>query len=662
MVHFIFSFRSFDLDLQMQIFRWISSFIIFLFILPLSAQNFEWASSGSNLLSGFTHSCVTIDGRLITGMYYEQPSYRISDGDVTLNSGTGKAINLDYYRSQMLVTCYDQKGDILWMIKGTDNIGAGTILGITSLPDGNVVLAYRSHLMRIPFQRVPVSNSTDLSNNKNEDINDFVFFSVIQKSGDISTTYAVSGIANREWSNFEATPDLGFIITQSTNEKIISPKGKSKTIAYNSTIKLKKDFSIEWHHKVMYGDESCCSFFVPACESAVGENGDVYISGNIRNAFTADGSKSRKVPVLDTPSQFNQPYESYVGCLASNGKLKWIKYSGSKSLIYDISVKNKHLVVAGKVQLTKKFFDQKIDTSDQKKSFLISMDLNGNFEWLQTFNAEEVNSVCQDEENNVFGVFRSKRSTGMAPLKIGSDTLPDSYQRIIVGSFDEKGSYRWSKSSKANISINSQTRIHSDLCGNLYYTGEMWFVLPINMALLDGAIASGRGYGGAPIAARLRTTIPDELLTINKSLVQTIQLKNNERKKKKVEKIEEASGTRNSPDQTNNTSVSAGKDTLESGRQLSCVAMPYPWKIEAYPIPTRGPITLKSSLSYTDPKVKIDLFDSKGAFLRNILPVQLKDAGEFELNVDLSDLAAGVYITVLKGSSFGASCRIIVTK
>jgi hypothetical protein len=182
------------------------------------------------------------------------------------------------------------------------------------------------------------------------------------------------------------------------------------------------------------------------------------------------------------------------------------------------------------------------------------------------------------------------------------------------------------------------------------------------MALLDGAIASGRGYGGAPIAARLRTTIPDELLTINKSLVQTIQLKNNERKKKKVEKIEEASGTRNSPDQTNNTSVSAGKDTLESGRQLSCVAMPFPWKIEAYPIPTRGPITLKSSLSYTDPKVKIDLYDSKGAFLRNILPVQLKDAGEFELNVDLSDLAAGVYITVLKGSSFGASCRIIVTK
>jgi hypothetical protein len=627
------------------------SFLVFMVMKTVGfAQNFEWASSGSNLYSGYTHSCVTIDGRLIAGMNYEQPSSHLNSDDVLLNSGTGKAFVFNKYNSQILISCYDQKGDIVWLVEGHKQLGEGQLLGLTSMPDGNVVVAYRSHHIRVPFTKVETNTQSDIS--------EFVFFSVISKSGYIKETFAVDGIPNDEWSDFQTTPDLGFVINQPTSEKQKSEKGGLKTVAFNSTIKLKKDFSIDWHHKVLYSSESCCSYYVPASKIAVGENGDIFISGNIRKGYTVEGSKERQVPVLDTPSQFNPPYESYVGCLSSTGKLKWVKYSGAKSLVYDISVKNNHLVLAGKVNLAKNFFGQQIDTSMEKKAFLISLDLNGKNEWLKTFNAEEVNSICQDEDNNVFGVFRSKRSKGMAPLKIGSDSLSDSYQRIVVGSFDESGNFRWTKLSNANISTNSETRIHSDLCGNLYYTGEMWFVLPINMALLDGAITSGKGYGGAPLAARLRTTIPDELLALNQGLVQTIKLRNEER----IKNSKRDSKPNNHLISNDSLVVDQTNQPIKSGRELSCIAMPYPWKIEAYPVPTNGPLTLRASLSYTDPYVKIDLFDVKGAFIKNLMPIQLKDAGEFEFFLDASELSSGVYLVVLRGSSFGASCKFVVTK
>lgn len=634
--------------------------LLFVFQVSVIAQNFEWASSGSNLFSGYTHSCVTIDGRLIAGMNYEQPSSVLNNDDVLLTSGTGKAFIFNRYDSQILVSCYDQKGDIVWMIEGHKLLGDGQLLGLTSLPDGNVVIAYRSYHIRTPFKKV--ESQDNLNANKEDDISEFVFFSVVAKSGYIKETYAVKNIPNNEWSDFHSTPDLGFVINQPTSEKQKGEKGGTKTVAFNSTIKLNRDFSIDWHHKVIYSSESCCSFYVPACKIAVGENGDVYISGNIRKGFTVEGSKERQVPILDTPSQYNPPYESYVGCLSPNGKLKWVKYSEGKSLIFDISVKNNHLVLAGRVNLVKKFFGQQIDTSMQKNAFLMSLDLSGKTDWIKTFNAEEVNSICQDEDNNVFGVFRSKRSKGMDPLIIGNDTLSDSYQRIVVASFDERGTFKWSKLSNANISTNSETRIHSDLCGNLYYTGEMWFVLPINMALLDGAITSGKGYGGAPIAARLRTTIPDELLALNQSLIQTIKLRNDERNRHQKRDPKNTLSSSSSDAFETPLAINAAKDSTKSGRELSCVAMPFPWKIEAFPVPTNGPLTLRASLSYTDPYVKIDLFDSKGAFIKNLMPIQLKDAGEFEYSIDASSLAAGMYVIVLKGSAFGASCKFVVVK
>jgi hypothetical protein len=634
------------------------------FYLNSIAQNFEWASAGSNFHTGFNHSCITIDGRLVAGLQYELPSFRNSDDKLILNSGTGKPFEFNYYTNQLLLFCYDSHGDVVWKIEGSEVFGSAILMGISSYPDGNVLVAFRTNYINRQFRRTNLHRDSSYFDNKirDQDFEKSVFFATIDKSGSVKEITAVEGLPFGDWEGFEVTPDLGLVITLPNNQKMIDSKGSSKTIAFNSTIKLNRKLNLEWHHKVTYSDKSCCSYYSPASAMTVGANGDVFIAGTIRNGYTVDGKKLREVPILGDANKNNPPYESYLGCLSSAGKLKWIKYSGAKSFIYDLSVKNNHLVIGGKIQLAKKMFDVKVDTTEQKKAFIMSLDLNGNIEWLNSFNAEEIKSICQDEQNNIFGVFRSKRGAGMKPLKIGGDTISNSYERIIVGSFDEKGKYRWNKFSNANMSLNTHTKLRSDLCGNLYYTGEMWFSLPVNMSLFDGAITSGRGYGGAPLAARIRTTIPDELIAMNLGISKEFRVKSTKDKLVDGKQFDTRNGVINQRDGIPENSSSAAIDTLRSGRELSCIPMPFPWKIDAFPVPTNGQLTLRISLSYTDPKVKIDLFDSKGAFIRSLMPVQLKDAGEFDLPIDISDLSTGVYVAVLKGSSFGASCRIVVVK
>lgn len=639
-------------------------FCLFLNCYHTIAQNFEWASAGSNFHTGFNHSCITIDGRLVAGLQYEMPSFQNGNDKMVLNSGTGKPFEFNPYTSQLLIVCYDSHGEMVWKIEGSEKFGSAQLMGISSFSDGNIVVAFRTNYINRPFRRTNLQRDSSYTDYKvnGEDFEKTVFFAIIDKYGDIREVTAVTGLPFGDWEGFEVSPDLGLVISLPSNEKIIDSKGASKTVAFNSTIKLNNRYNLGWHHKVTYSDKSCCSYYSPASAMTVGANGDVFISGTIRNGYTVDGRKLREVPVLDATNKNNPSYESYLGCLSSDGKLKWIKYSGAKSFIYDLSVKNNHLVIGGKIQLARKMFDFQVDTTEQKKAFIMSLDLDGKIEWINSFNAEEIKSICQDDENNVFGVFRSKRGAGMSPIKIGTDTISNSYERIIIGSFDVQGKYRWNKFSNANMSINTHTKLRSDLCGNLYYTGEMWFSLPVNMSLFDGAITSGRGYGGAPLAARIRTTIPDDLIALNQGISSQIRLRERNRKSSISNRSNSSKGSEIQNKGVSTNTVSIEIDTLRSGRNLSCIPMPFPWKIEAFPVPTDGRLTLRISISYTDPKVTVDLFDSKGAFIRSLLPLQLKDAGEFELPVDLSDLSSGVYVAVLKGSSFGASCKIIIAR
>ncbi len=117
-------------------------------IMPMYAQHFEWASSGSNLLTGYSSSCVTSDGRLIAAGQYEQPSYQIMSDEPEIFSGSGKGFPIERYSDQFFVTCYNAQGEIDWLLKSGKWCDHGRLLGVTSLADGTVVVAFRTSYMQ----------------------------------------------------------------------------------------------------------------------------------------------------------------------------------------------------------------------------------------------------------------------------------------------------------------------------------------------------------------------------------------------------------------------------------------------------------------------------------------------------------------------------------
>jgi hypothetical protein len=636
--------------------------LVLLQLISVKAQNFEWASSGSNIASGYMHSCVTVDGRLIAGGQYEEPSFYRGDENPVFYSASGKEAKLPSRNAQLFVNCYSSAGEIEWSINSQSMIGYGRLTGVASRPDGTVVIGFRAQSYR---GSLTIVNDTSFKYEKQQygwnDCSDYDLFATIDKMGQVMHVYAVKGIPQDDYISMVGTPEGGIAIGLSAVSKEKDKDGRSKSVGYNYTFKLKQDFSIEWLHKTEMVSKSCCSFHIPSCKLAVGQDGDIYIGGTIINAMHLEGTKLRKAPILDVVTQYNQPYECYVARLSSKGVLKWVRYSEGKSILHDISVDNEQVIIGGRIQLQKKLFGVAVDTTDKKQSFLGSFDLSGNTRWMKTFNGEYVYAVSQDSDGNVFAAFRSKQSKGMKPLKIDRDTIPDTYERVVVASFDASGKYRWYKYSGAMLAGSEPVEIHNDLCGNLYFTGEMWYALPVNMALFDGAIVKGKGYGGAPIAARIRTTIPEQLVALNLSISQSIKIRSKDKSEVKNEKKRKGESSTNS----NQASSSAAADTLKGNIRTpegSCYPIPYPWKIKVFPNPSKGPITIQVDISYTDPSVSLELWSSKGDFLQNLMPASYKESGKFEHAVDLSNLAAGLYLIVLKGSVSAATERLLITK
>jgi len=93
------------------------------------------------------------------------------------------------------------------------------------------------------------------------------------------------------------------------------------------------------------------------------------------------------------------------------------------------------------------------------------------------------------------------------------------------------------------------------------------------------------------LAARIRTTIPDNLLALNVSLQQSITVK--QRDKTEKSGLYPPKGIkRGATNQVNQSTNGLTADTVKSGRGLFCVPIPYPWKLSVFPNPSKGPITL----------------------------------------------------------------------
>lgn len=649
--------------------------LVSIFSREIHAQHFEWAASGSNILSGYKTSCITSEGRLIAAGQYETPSYQLSSDPVALFDGAGNEHKFDRYSNQLFVASFDASGLIEWTFNGTD-LGEGThLLGIAPLSDGRVVIAFRAYSLQLqPISIYDAYDQDGQQNVKDEDGDDyfqqgnrrnwdgFDFFAVLSDKGELRGVHAMRFKIRDDWNTFKSCPDAGFVFTMADAEKVDIGGGKMSDRAHLYITKITRDFKLEWTYKLRYLDNSCCTYHQFPVIADVAQNGHIYFAGNFRLGIRPEQGKDHMAAIIEPISTYNEPYESVIGALSPEGKLKWVTYSGGKSLISDIHAANNQLIVSGKIQLQNNLFGMKIDTSEQKKAFLATFNYSGKGLWVETFNGTSVNAISSDESGNIFASFESKRSRGAVPLKIGSDTISDTFVRVVVASFDENGKYRWYKMSRAMMSNEPNTKLHADACGNLYITGEMWYVLPANMSLFDGAIVRGRGYGGAPLAARIRTTIPDNLLALNVSLQQSISITSREKQNKPVSnppKGKIRAATSQVKQSANDFIV---EDTLKSGRGLFCVPIPYPWKLSVFPNPSKGPITLRASISYTDDHVSCELWSAKGDFIRLLQSAHMREVGSFDLNVDLSDVAAGLYLIVLKGSGSAVTERVVISK
>ena len=592
--------------------------LLFLLILELqiNAQHFDWAASGSNIFSGFHTSCITHDGRLVAGVNYE-PTYL--GGVPSFYAGNGNEFEIESNQKQALVVSYNNLGNIEWIIDykifGRDS----KVLGLTAKSNGEIVVAYTSgYINRDIIYVTPNENDKTKRYSGN-----YVFFSIIDIDGNVKSTFASTGLRQIDWMSFEYSAfDEAFIIAYANHEKTIDFQGKNRSVGHNYTIKIDKSFKELWTHKTMYLDETCCSFFIPACKAIPAKNGDIYIAGVGRIGVKLDGSKNKIAPILDEVTQYNKPYESYIAKLNSDGKLLWVEYSEGKSIINDIKTDGNKVVIGGQINLQKKMFGAKIDTTENKNAFIASFDNSGKRKWIQTFNAAKVDALSLDNEGNIFASFSSNRSRVMKPLKIGTDTLSNTYTNIVIACFDKKGEYKWSKTSKAMLSREANMHLHNDDCGNLYLSAEMWYSLPVNMNIFDAAIVKGKGYGGAPLAARVKTTIPEEVLEINHSLV----------------------------------------EIPNENSQNACVPIPYPWKMIVFPNPTNGEFSVRVTTSYNDNDVSMELWDLKGAKIRTLMNARKISTGIFEERFNVSDLANGVYIIVLKGTGNSVTERLVINK
>ncbi len=633
----------------------------------LSAQNFEWAASGSRLHTGFHLSTVTPDGRLVAAGQYYRPDYDPMPGPTEFYSGSGDVIPFEKYSNQLFVVCYSSNGAVDWTFWGGKSVGGGTVHGLSSRPDGNVLVQFRSGYVPYCYTFINPENGKSLradslfpDPNAYENQSTYYKFEYIAElnaKGDVQQITGLLLPTVDEWTSFRVLADGGILMAYSNDVKATDAQGRSRDVMHNFTMKLNSKFQREWTHQAMYLDSSCCSVMEHRSGAIETNDGSIAIFGSFRDGIRMAGSPDFRLK-KDLQAPKGLRYGSYLALLDSKGKLKWVRFSEGLSVISSVTSRNNQLVFGGEVLYSARFFGTSVDTTEGKRAFLAAMSESGKLLWQQTFNAKNIQSVCSDEEGNFYASFRSQRRKGESPLKIGTDTISDSYESVVVASFDEKGKYRWYRMSRARMSINTVSHLHADNCGNLYFTGEMWYVLPVNMSVFDGAFIRGSGYGGAPLAARIRTTIPETLLAMNLSITQQFEIKRKERQDQKVTRNTSAAVAE--PNSLVNSIQRDSSLAANTGRALGCTPIPFPWSLVVFPNPATGPITLRANTSYADPSVSITLTDSRGALVRILVPPQFKDAGMSDFTVDVSGLAKGLYFVVLKGTASAATFSLVI--
>ncbi len=589
-------------------------FILLAFLLlhnTINAQHFQWACSSNEIYHGIDKSCMLANGNIAAAYNFETLNIMLRN-EPTLYNANGKEKNIDIREGALYVE-YNTKGVITNQVDFRDFSTDSYIVDLVSGKNNNTIVIFRVNNLRHPnLKIIDTSNTTNVGATNYWQ---YTFFATIQ-NGAIIEIVGTNAFKIKEVGKFNYC-NQGFYVFSFNNYK----NGKNyynlnTTVGYNHTYALDESFNVKWHHQAELIDSSCCTTYSKNL-CTTDDAGNVYICGSAQTGVRLDGDKAHFANKVLPYNQYNKGFDSYLAMLNKNGQLQWANYSNTKGIINDIAATKNGVVTAGNhFNIATKLFNINIDTSLQTAAIAIHFSNKGKVLWHKGFVSSSIKAVTASSSGDVIFYFGENHNY-KTPLVLGKDTLKNQYVNFTPVCLDNKGNYKWHKVTKVSITDNNPIRLFSDKCGNICFAGTMFYSLKIPFTFLDAAILKGGGSGDAPIVGAIKTTIPDEVIEINKELIQT--------------KPEDA----------------------------ICIPIPAPWSISAYPNPCVGTtLKLECSVSYNDKNVGIELYNLNGQKIKNILDFSTKQSGIFTIETDVSTLPRGRYIVLLKGTESGASTII----
>ncbi|MGZ5243606.1 MAG: hypothetical protein ACXWW0_06955 [Bacteroidia bacterium] len=390
-------------------------FLLLVNAIYCGAQHFEWAATSSNLFSGFKGGVVDAGGNFVVAGDMPELNYR-TGGASLLYDAAGVGHNVTESNSCLLVVSYTHEGQINWIQKvkvyGRDRI---ELAGITADNKGKIYLLVEAD-DRVFTNDKEEDEEKDQYENEDEENEDKALNETEENEPGNHILICINTEGETQWihrelsnniksvSSFEISPMGGFVIAGTTSNDIKTVKElvKAGKGGNNYVIKIDERLNVEWANMVQYHAPTCCTYNIPACKAKVAPDGTVYTTGVYRIGGTFSNGTKFTAPIVDKVDQYNQPYESYLACIGKDGKLKWAKHSGSKSIFSAITATKEGVFISGNIQFGNKIFDLVADTSGGKRMIVAGFTTKGKCEWVKTTNGSNSNSIVADVNSNIY--------------------------------------------------------------------------------------------------------------------------------------------------------------------------------------------------------------------------------------------------------------------
>jgi len=561
--------------------------IVYLFSLPALSQQFEWAASGGNLNGGFRSSVMDSRGNIIVSGHAYMPSIYRGNSYLFNSSGDSTEIAVGY--NPLLIISFDPSGKMNWQ-REVWNAGEDSHIGIDS--KGNILVlgtvTGRTHFPGLPYGFV------------RGNYNHFLY--ILDKDGHPQKVVFDTLNIIKEPVSFHTSGND--IVISGYRTQVMEASNTEACIDF--IMKLDESLHVKWQEEIVH--KECHGFSIPSAQTDVAPNGDIYFCSNIQNGARF-GKTLFTAPPFEPPQNGVQPWDSYIACYNTDGKLKWVKNCNARIRIHAIKATNYGVIIGAEQQNTNRFFGHTIDTSGKKIMALASFNSNGNLQWVKMSKADYITAITTDQQQNIYACVISKTAYPQ-PLMYENDTLRNTYESLILASYTAKGDFRWVKNCKVPLNTNHTPALLTDGCGNLYIAGEMWSVLRAQLKWFDAAFVKGNSYGDAPFIAKIKNTLPKVV----------------------AEKI-------------NHNDV--------------CIISPAPWTLDAYPNPFKTQATARYKITYAD-KAALLLYDMNGKLVSTLFTSREVKPGIYTVAIDAANFAKGVYVLVLKGTEAVATEKVII--